>query len=137
MKKEFDPSNTHDQNVKVAIDRIIGQETTFRKVKKNQEDQKRILFCKIIDNIIIAEERSIMLDEGHNMDMNKYNQIFFDIITDFFSFNFSKKQINLINFYLYDRYSADGSVLDLVDDNNNIVPLETSADLWYLLQKNT
>ena len=91
MKKEFDPSNTHDQNVKVAIDRIIGQETTFRKVKKNQEDQKRILFCKIIDNIIIAEERSIMLDEGHNMDMNKYNQIFFDIITDFFSFNFSKK----------------------------------------------
>jgi hypothetical protein len=136
MKKEFDPSNTHDQNVKVAIDRIIGQETTFRKVKKNQEDQKRILFCKIIDNIIIAEERSIMLDEGHNMDMNKYNQIFFDIITDFFSFNFSKKQINLINFYLYDRYSPDGSVLDLVDDNNNIVPLETSADLWHLLQKN-
>ena len=136
MKKEFDPSNTHDQNVKVAIDRIIGQETTFRKVKKNQEDQKRITFCKIIDNIIIAEERSIMLDEGHNMDMNKYNQIFFDIITDFFSFNFSKKQINLINFYLYDRYSADGSVLDLVDDNNNIVPLETSADLWHLLQKN-
>jgi hypothetical protein len=137
MKKEFDPSNTHDQNVKVAIDRIIGQETTFRKVKKNQEDQKRITFCKIIDNIIIAEERSIMLDEGHNMDMNKYNQIFFDIITDFFSFNFNKKQINLINFYLYDRYSADGSVLDLVDDNNNIVPLETPADLWYLLQKNT
>lgn len=136
MKKEFDPSNTHDQNVKVAIDRIIGQETTFRKVKKNQEDQKRITFCKIIDNIIIAEERSIMLDEGHNMDMTKYNQVFFDIITDFFSFNFNRKQINLINFYLYDRYSADGSVLDLVDDNNNIVPLETSADLWYLLQKN-
>ena len=136
MKKEFDPSNTHDQNVKVAIDRIIGQETSFRKVKKNQEDQKRITFCKIIDNIIIAEERSIMLDEGHNMDMNKYNQIFFDIITDFFSFNFNKKQINLINFYLYDRYSPDGSVLDLVDDNNSIVPLETSADLWHLLQKN-
>jgi hypothetical protein len=136
MKKEFDPSNTHDQNVKVAIDRIIGQETSFRKVKKNQEDQRRITFCKIIDNIIIAEERSIMLDEGHNMDMNKYNQIFFDIITDFFSFNFNKKQINLINFYLYDRYSPDGSVLDLVDDNNSIVPLETSADLWHLLQKN-
>lgn len=136
MKKEFDPSNTHDQNVKVAIDRIIGQETTFRKVKKNQEDQKRITFCKIIDNIIIAEERSIMLDEGHNMDMTKYNQIFFDIITDFFSFNFNRKQISLINFFLYDRYSADGSVLDLIDDNNNVITLETSNDLWYLLQKN-
>jgi hypothetical protein len=136
MEKEFDPSNTHDQNVKVAIDKIIGQETTFRKVKKNQEDQKRITFCKIIDNIIIAEERSIMLDEGHNMDMTKYNQIFFDIITDFFSFNFNRKQISLINFFLYDRYSADGSVLDLIDDNNNVITLETSNDLWYILQKN-
>jgi hypothetical protein len=136
MEKEFDPSNTHDQNVKVAIDKIIGQETTFRKVKKSQEDQKRITFCKIIDNIIRAEERSIMLDEGHNMDMTKYNQIFFDIITDFFSFNFNKKQISLINFFLYDRYSADGSVLDLIDDNNNVISLETPNDLWYLLQKN-
>lgn len=136
MEKEFDPSNTHDQNVKVAIDKIIGQETTFRKVKKSQEDQKRITFCKIIDNIIRAEERSIMLDEGHNMDMTKYNQIFFDIITDFFSFNFNKKQISLINFFLYDRYSVDGSVLDLIDDNNNVIPLETPNELWYLLQKN-
>lgn len=136
MEKEFNPNNTHDQNVKVAIDKIIGQETSFRKVKKTQEDQKRILFCKIIDALIVAEERSIMLNEGHNLSLDTYNQLFFDIITDFFSFNFTKKQVNLINFYLYDRYSPDGSVLDLIDENENVVPLETSADLWYLLQKN-
>ena len=132
MEKEFNPNNTHDQNVKVAIDKIIGQETSFRKVKKTQEDQKRILFCKIIDALIVAEERSIMLNEGHNLSMDSYNQLFFDIITDFFSFNFTKKQVNLINFYLYDRYSPDGSVLDLVDENGNVVPLEVSSDLWYL-----
>lgn len=136
MEKEFNPNNTHDQNVKVAIDKIIGQETSFRKVKKTQEDQKRMLFCKIIDALIVAEERSIMLNEGHNLSLDTYNQLFFDIITDFFSFNFTKKQVNLINFYLYDRYSPDGSVLDLIDENENVVPLETSADLWYLLQKN-
>lgn len=136
MEKEFNPNNTHDQNVKVAIDKIIGQETSFRKVKKTQEDQKRILFCKIIDALIVAEERSIMLNEGHNLSLDTYNQLFFDIITDFFSFNFTKKQVNLINFYLYDRYSPDGSILDLIDENENVVPLETSADLWYLLQKN-
>lgn len=137
MKKEFNPNNTHDQNVKVAIDKIIGQDTTYRKVKKTQEDQKRILFCKIIDSLITAEERSILLNEAHNLSLESYNQIFFDIITDFFSYNFTKKQVGLINFYLYDRYSADGTILDLVDDNGNIVPLETTLDLWRLLQKNT
>jgi len=136
MKKEFDPKNTHDQNVKVAIDKIIGQETTFRKVKKTQEDHKRIIFCRIIESIIHAEERAVMLDEGHSMDMTKYNQIFFDIITDFFSFNFNKQQVNLINFYLYDRYCADGSLLDLVDADGGIVPLNTPSDLWHLLNKN-
>lgn len=136
MRNEFNPNNSHDQNVKVAIDKIIGQETTFRKVKKTQEDQKRIIFSKIIESIIRAEERSIMLDEGHNLSLDKYNQLFFDIINDFFAFNFSKKQINLINFYLYDRYLPDGSILELIDDQNGVVPLETAADLWHLLQKN-
>jgi hypothetical protein len=136
MRKDFDPENSHDQNVKVAIDKIIGQETSLRKLKKNQEDQKRILFNRIIDTIITTEERSVMLGEGYKMDMTDYNQPFFDIITDFLSYSFNKKQVNLINFYLYDRYCADGSVLDLIEEDGSILPLNTSNDLWYLLNKN-
>jgi hypothetical protein len=136
MKKDFDPDNSHDQNVKIAIDKIIGQETSFRKLKKTQDDHKRVLFIRIMEAIITAEERAIGLDEGFQMDMTKYNQVFFDLITDFFSFSFNKQQVNLINFYLYDRYSPDGSVLDLVDEDENTVPLNTPGDLWYLLNKN-
>ena len=135
MKKEFDPQNSHDQNVKVAIDKIIGQETSFRKIKKSQEDHKRIIFTKIIDSIITVEERAVMLDEAHSLDMTKYNQVFFDVITYFLEFSFNKQQVNLINFYLYDRYCADGSVLDLVDDDGTVVPLTSTSDLWYLLNK--
>jgi hypothetical protein len=136
MRKDFDPENSHDQNVKVAIDKIIGQETSIRKLKKNSEDQKRILFNRIIDTIITTEERSVMLGEGYKMDMTDYNQPFFDIITDFLSYSFNKKQVNLINFYLYDRYCADGSVLDLIEEDGSILPLNNSNDLWYLLNKN-
>jgi hypothetical protein len=136
MRKDFDPENSHDQNVKVAIDKIIGQETSLRKLKKNSEDQKRILFNRIIDTIITTEERSVMLGEGYKMDMTDYNQPFFDIITDFLSYSFNKKQVNLINFYLYDRYCADGSVLDLIEEDGSTLPLNNSNDLWYLLNKN-
>jgi hypothetical protein len=136
MRKDFDPENSHDQNVKVAIDKIIGQETSLRKLKKNSEDQKRILFNRIIETIITTEERSVMLGEGYKMDMTDYNQPFFDIITDFLSYSFNKKQVNLINFYLYDRYCADGSVLDLIEEDGSILPLNNSNDLWYLLNKN-
>ena len=136
MKNEFDPKNTHHQNVKVAIDKIIGQKTSFKRIKKTQEDQKRILFTRIIEAVTMAEERAISIDEGYQIDLNKYNQVFFDIILDFWNFCFTREQINLINFYLYDRYCADGSVLDLVDENDNIVPLNTANDLWFLINKN-
>ena len=135
MKKEFDPNNSHSENVKIAIDKIIGEETSFRKIKKTQEDQKRILFSRIIDAIVAAEERSISIDEVFQLDLSKYNQLFFDLITDFLSFSFNKQQMNLINFYLYDRYSPDGNVLDLVDTDGNVVVLDTANDLWFLLNK--
>lgn len=136
MENEFDPSNTHDENVKVAIDKIIGQPTSFKRVKKTQEDQRRILFTRILEAVTLAEERAIGLDEGYQIDLSKYNQVFFDIITDFWQFCFNKQQINLINFYLYDRYCADGSVLDLIDDDGNVIPLTNPTDLWHLLNKN-
>jgi len=136
MKKEFDPRNSHDQNVKIAIDKILGQETSLRKTKKTLEDQKRILFNRIIESIVVAEERAVMIEEAYQIDMNKYNELFLNIITDFLTFNFNKQQLNLINFYLYDRYCADGSVLDLVDDEKNVIPLNNGNDLWYLINKN-
>ena len=84
----------------------------------------------------MAEERAIDLDEVYQIDLSKHNQVFFDIITDFWNFSFNKQQVNLINFYLYDRYCADGSVLDLVEEDNTVVPLTSASDLWYLLNKN-
>lgn len=134
MSKDFNPENSHQENVKIAIDNIIGETTNLKKKKKNDADQKRILFKKIIEGIVSAEERSIMLDEAFSIDLNKHNSLFFEVIDSFLKYNFTKEQIRLIDFYLYDRYSADGSVLDLIDENKNVVKLDTTDDLWHLLK---
>jgi hypothetical protein len=134
MEKEFDPEKSHQENVKIAVDLIIGEPTNLKRKRKADSDNKRILFKQIIEGIIQAEERSIMLDEGFSIDLNKHNLIFYEIIENFFKYNFTKDQNKLIDFYLYDRYSADGSVLDLLDDNKNPIKLDTVEDLWYLLK---
>lgn len=134
MQEDFSPEKSHDENVKAAIDKILGQPTNLKRRKKTAEDHKRILFVKIIDRIILAEERSVSIDESFNLNLDKYNQIFFDIIQDLLSYTFTKEQMNLLNFYMYDRYCADGTVLDLVDQDGNVVPLENANDLWYVLK---
>lgn len=134
MSKEFDPDNSHQENVKIAIDKIIGEPTNIKKRKKSEQEQKRILFKKIIDSIIEVEQKNTMLHEMFSIDLSNFNSIFFDIIDDLLKFNFTKDQIKIINFYLYDRYGADGSILDLKDDNDNIVNLDTPEDLWFFLK---
>ena len=82
----------------------------------------------------MAEERSIGLDEAFCVNLEKYNQVFFDVIQDLLSYSFNREQMNLLNFYLYDRYCADGAVLDLVDNEGNHVPLDTPTDLWFVIK---
>jgi len=134
MNKDFDPENTHQQNVKVAIDKILGEPTNIKKRKKTENDHKRILFKKIIESIIDAEQKTSMLEEMFMLDLNKFNNIFFEIIENFFEFNFNKEQVKVINFYLYDRYSADGAVLDLTDAEDRVVRLNSSEDLWNVIK---
>jgi hypothetical protein len=68
------------------------------------------------------------------IDLTRYNKLFFDIIDDFFKLNFNKEQIKLIEFYLYDRFSPDGSVLELLDVTNKKIKLDSIDDLWNLLK---
>jgi len=135
MSSEFNPDNSHSENVKVAIDKIIGSPTKLRKKKKGGIDsQKRAVFNRIIASIIEAEERATILEETFSIDMGKYNRIFFDIVDDFFKLYFTKEQINVINFFLYDRYVPNGAILNLVDKENKTVKLDTVDDLWFLLK---
>lgn len=135
MSKEFDPENTHKENVKVAIDKIIGEPTNIKKKKKSEADQKRLLFKKIIHNIVQAEEKNVILDEMFSINLDTHNGLFHDIIEDFLKYCFNKEQVKIIHFYLYDRYSADGSMLELLDENNNRIKLDTEDELWSVVSK--
>ena len=134
MEEGFSPEKSHDENVKVAVDKILGQPTSIRKKKKSAEDHKRVLFTRIIDNIVRVEERSIAIDEAFEIDLTKYDRTFCDIIDDLLRLNFTKEQVKLIDFYMYDRYCADGTVLDLIDEKGEKVALDTPTDLWFLIK---
>lgn len=134
MKNDFHPDNTHQHNVKVAIDKIIGQTTEIKRKKKSDADHKRIVFKRIIEGIVEVEERTTVIEEMFLIDLGKYNKFFFNIIDDFLNLNFNKEQIRLIDFYLYDRYTPDGNVLQLIDGDNNQIKLDTPDELWFLLK---
>lgn len=135
MNNSFDNSKSHEDNVKISIEKIIGQPTSSKRVKKTNDEIRKGKFRAIMEMLQFVEERQIIMNEMHGIDMIKHNEPFFQIIDEFFALLFNKEQIKLINFYLYDRYTADGAVLSLLDENDNAVPLETPDQLWDILSK--
>lgn len=131
MKKT---SDQHDENIKRSIDTILGTNTVIKKGKRSADDIKRDLFCEIIELIMAVEERSIIMAEMYHTDLSTHNNIFFAIIEKFFLFSFNPDQHRIIQFYIYERYRPDGSIIDLLDKHKNSVPLNTHGDLWYFLK---
>ena len=50
--------------------------------------------------------------------------------------NYNYEQLQVINFFLYNRYNEDGTVNTLVDEKtNDIIILDTSEDLWNTVEE--
>ncbi len=50
-----------------------------------------------------------------------------------FTLHFGREAAEIIFFYVYERINPDGSVNELIDQNNETVPINSPSDLWYLV----
>lgn len=127
---EFDKSKTHDENIKVSIEKILESPAVLKKKKKTAQDHKKIRFIRIIEQLEALDVRVYNLDHAFFLDLNSYEDLFYDVIADLFSYVFNSNQIRMINFYLYERIAEDGHHVDLFDDIGQIVKLNTPEDLY-------
>lgn len=126
----------HANGVKSSIEDILGAGASLRRKKKSEDDNQREKFEKIIRTLEEVEVRGIILGSDLQLDFKSYDEKFYIVIDYLLELHFGKEGYELISFYLYERINPDGSVNELMDENDNIVPLNTPADLWELLKIN-
>ena len=126
----------HANGIKSSIEDILGAGATLRRKKKSEDDNQREKFEKIIRTLEEIEVRGVILGSDLQLDFRSYDEKFYIIIDALLELNFGKEGYELISFYLYERINPDGSVNELMDEDDNIVPLNTPADLWELLKVN-
>jgi hypothetical protein len=126
----------HANGIKSSIEDILGAGASLRRKKKSEDDNQREKFEKIIRTLEEIEVRGIILGSDLQLDFRSYDEKFYIIIDALLELHFGKEGYELISFYLYERINPDGSVNELMDENDNIVPLNTPADLWELLKIN-
>ena len=126
-------SDERTEGIKQSIEDIIGSDTVLKRKKKTEEDIQRESFEKIILLMDEIQTRGVLLHAELGLDYSNYDEKFYEIIDRLFAMHFGREAAEVIFFYIYERQNPDGSVNELIDQNNEIILLQSPTDLWYLV----
>lgn len=128
MEKEY-------KQVQFAVDDILGTKTLIRRKKKSTSDKKRELFFNIITMLEEIHIRQNLVYADLDLDLSNYDEKFFTVIDMLLYMNFGRQCMELINFYLYDRVAADGTLNPVIVNDTEEVLLTSPYELWNLMYK--
>ena len=107
--------------------------------KRNRLANEKEMF---IETVILLEHcwlRTNFLHEEVKIDLWNYEENYYRIIENLIFIQYSEEVANLILWYVYDRFDADGKILGLDITFPGKEPkrfiLKTPTDLWNLVEK--
>ena len=114
----------------------FGSKLKFSKSGKSEEKE---IF---IETVVLLEHcwtRTNVMHEELGIDLWSYEETYYKIIENLIFLKYSESIANLILWYVYDRFDADGKLLGL----NITLPgkepklhmVKTPSDLWNLIEK--
>jgi hypothetical protein len=114
----------------------FGSKLKFSKSGKSEEKET------FIETVVLLEHcwsRTNVMHEELGIDLWSYEETYYKIIENLIFLKYSESTANLIMWYVYDRFDADGKLLGL----NITLPgkkpklhmVKTPLDLWNLIEK--
>jgi len=122
-------------DIKKAVDQLLKVNSTVKRKKKAYLDKQKDLFTSIIMALQATQVRTSLVNSELKVDFSTYDEMYLQIIDSLILLHFGKEGFEVINFYLYDKFNPDGSLNELYDDEENIVPSTTPEDIWNILIK--
>lgn len=122
-------------NIKSLVDKVLSIESSVRRKKVPKQIQMRELFVKIVNTLQSLESRANIAFNDLHIDLSSFEEPYLELIDALIILNFGKDVYQLISYYVWERVLPDGSILELKDANDNIVPIDTVYDLWTIATK--
>ena len=122
-------------DIKKAVDSILKINSTVKRKKKAYIEKQKDLFTSIIMALHATQARTNLANAEMKLDFSSYDELFLQIIDSLILLHFGKEGYEVISFYLYEKFNPDGSVNELFDDDNKVVPSDTPEDIWNILMK--
>ena len=122
-------------DIKKAVDSILKINSTVKRKKKAYIEKQKDLFTSIIMALHATQARTNLANAEMKLDFSTYDELFLQIIDSLILLHFGKEGYEVISFYLYEKFNPDGTVNELFDDDDKVVPSDTPEDIWNILMK--
>ena len=120
--------------LKQSLDQLLQADTSVKRKKLKEFEQKRDLFINVINQFEAAITKSYLLEKDYKIDMSKYEEGFYQIIDSLILLSFGKDIYELLSFYFYERYNPDGSENGLIiDETDEEIFVKDATELWDLI----
>jgi hypothetical protein len=126
--------NSYD-DIRKAVDSLLKINSTVKRKKKAYIDKQKDLFINTIIALQALQTRTILTQTELKIDFSSYDEMFLQIIDSLLLLHFGKEGYEVISFYLYEKFNPDGSVNELFDEDENMIPSTTAEDIWNILMK--
>ena len=122
------------EGIKQSLENILNADFKIKRKKRTELDIQRDLFFKIVLSLEKLNMRSNVLNIDLDIDLSKYDEVFYNTIDDLLLLHFGKTIAEIVFFYVYDRIDQEGNIIYLNDSNGNPVILDNVNDLWNLIK---
>lgn len=121
-------------DIKKAVDQLLKTNSTIKRKKKAYQEKQKDIFISIITALHAIQARTHLSYSELGVDFSTYDELFLQVIDALILLHFGKDGYEVISWYLYEKFNADGTVDELYDDDNKLVPTNTVSDIWNVLQ---
>ena len=129
-------------NLQMANDQLKKDLKNILKIKGAVTKQrpvkgliKKEAFCRFIDNYKFANDRTLLLKTDFAVDFVNFEEAFVQSIEALLEVSFNKSQVQIIQWWLYDKWNAGDEVLQLNNvETGDEIPSDTPEELWDLVQ---
>ena len=124
------------REIKSFIDEVLGAKSSLREKLPSKKSKEKELFCEVLQNLQFVNGRTMGMKHDYKINMMDYDDAFYVAIENLFQLNYTQKQRNLINWWLYEKFLPTGDVLILTDkETTDIIPSDTPEEIWDLIQE--
>lgn len=125
-----------NKDLQYSFSSLLGAETIIRRQKRNEKLQKKNQFISIIKKYDEALTKSMMIEAQFQIDMSKYEDIFYSIIDEIFILSYGDNIYQLIAFFFYERRDPiTGEEQYIVGENGEEIFIRTPEDLFNTIER--